>query len=88
MTCSIFLAMSPQVLPVAAEQNGGGNNQPNLVPVVIWTLVLALATMLIFSLGYLYRRTRGEEDELIPKTIDPYYLQEGHADAHGTGERH
>jgi hypothetical protein len=62
--------------------------QPNLVPVILWTLAAILAAMLVLSLGYLYRRAQGATDEIIPQNIDPYYNVVGEADTHSTGELH
>jgi hypothetical protein len=45
--------------------------QPDLIPVIIWTIVALGTAMLVLSLGYLYRRARGEPDELIPKYVEP-----------------
>ncbi len=62
--------------------------QPDLVPVILWTLVVIIASMLVLSLGYLYRRARGEPDEVIPQNVDPYYEVVGEAETHNTGEFH
>jgi hypothetical protein len=73
---------------VSAQGQAAGAGQPQLVAVMIWTFVAIGAAMLILSLGYLYRRARGAEDEIIPQNVDPYYQQEGEAEKHGTGEAH
>jgi hypothetical protein len=62
--------------------------QPNLVPVMLWTLAAILVAMLVLSLGYLYRRALGATDEVIPQNVDPYYNVVGEADTHSTGELH
>lgn len=82
-----FLVAGTPLYPVFAQQSTV-SNQPDLVPVMVWVLVVVLALMAVFGLGYLYRRARGAQDEVIPKTVDPYYQQEGHAEAHSTAELH
>jgi hypothetical protein len=47
-------------------------NQPDLVPVTLWTLTAVAISMLVLTLAYLYRRTRGDQDELIPTEVIPY----------------
>jgi hypothetical protein len=46
--------------------------QPDLVPVTLWTLTAVGISMLVLTLAYLYRRTRGDQDELIPTEVVPY----------------
>ena len=57
--------------PALAQQQDLASAQPDLVPVALWTLAVVCLAILMLSLGYLYRRARGEPDELIPKTVDP-----------------
>jgi hypothetical protein len=51
-------------------QQAGQSTQPDLVPVILWTVVAVAVAMLVLSLGYLYRRTRGAPDEVIPKYVE------------------
>lgn len=76
-------AGAAMAIPASAQTSDAGYSQPNLVPVMIWTLVVALLAMLTLSLGYLYRRARGAQDEVIPKTVEPFNAAAGHEDAHG-----
>lgn len=57
--------------PLAAASQTGTAPQPELVPVVLWTIAALVLSMLVLSLGYLYRRTRGATDEVIPKYVEP-----------------
>lgn len=82
------LAAAAPALPATAQTQSGSSSQPDLVPVMIWTAVAATVSMLVLGLGYLYRRAHGAKDELIPKTVDPYYAQVGEAEKHSTGELH
>jgi hypothetical protein len=72
----------------AFAQTAGSNSQPELVPVMLWTFAICCVAMAVLSLGYLYRRARGAQDEVIPKTVDPYYSTVGHLEQHSTGELH
>jgi hypothetical protein len=72
----------------AAAQQAGTTSQPDLVPVVLWTCAVVCVAMLTLTLGYLYRRTRGAPDEVIPRNVDPYYAVEGQMEKHGTTELH
>jgi hypothetical protein len=81
------LALAMLAAPAYAQQSSG-NSQPDLVPVMLWTFVAALFVAGVLALGYLYRRARGAQDEVIPRTVDPYYRQEGHAEEHSTVELH
>jgi len=62
--------------------------QPDLVAVMLWTLAIIAIAMMVLTLGYLYRRTRGAEDEVIPTYVDPYFEAIGQAETHSTGELH
>jgi hypothetical protein len=81
-------AMAGVGLATPAFAQTGADTQPYRVPVMIWTVVVVCLAMLILSLGYLYRRTRGAQDEVIPKNVDPYYTAVGHNEEHSTGELH
>jgi hypothetical protein len=63
-------------------------SQPNLVPVMLWTLAVIIAAMLVLSLGYLYRKAQGATDEVIPQNVDPYFEIVGETETHSTGELH
>ncbi|MGI8550469.1 MAG: hypothetical protein ACR2PL_06670 [Dehalococcoidia bacterium] len=85
----IFLGSSAgSVRPALAQQQVATDSQPDLVPVMLWTATVCLLAMGTLALFYLYRRTRGSQDELIPKTVDPFYAEEGRAEKHETGEPH
>jgi hypothetical protein len=66
VTLPAALTLSP-----AAAQQAGASAQPDLVPVMVGTFVAVLIAMFVLSLGYLYRRTRGAQDEVIPKYVEP-----------------
>jgi hypothetical protein len=85
LACALAAA---SVATPALAQTSTANAQPDLVPVALWTFAIACIAMLILSLGYLYRRARGAQDEVIPKTVDPYYETVGHLEEHSTGEFH
>jgi hypothetical protein len=85
------LVLAPAAGAIAAPafaQTAGGSSQPDLVPVALWTFAIACIAMLVLSLGYLYRRARGAQDEVIPKSVDPYYATVGYLEEHSTGELH
>ena len=82
-----LLGAAPIAVPAFAQQSSGAS-QPDLVPVMLWTFVVALFFAGVLGLGYLYRRAHGAADELIPRTVDPYYAQEGHEEEHSTAELH
>lgn len=89
LACAVAVALpaaSVAIPALAQQQSDSGQLDP--VPVMIWTIVAFAIAMLVLSLGYLYRRARGEPDENIPKNVEPYYSVEGQIDAHITGELH
>jgi hypothetical protein len=67
--------------PVSAQQPSTAS-QPDLVPVMLWTFVAALIAMGVLTLGYLYRRTRGDQDEVIPIYVEPEPGTETHEPVH------
>jgi hypothetical protein len=78
-------------VPFAAPsfaQSQAAITQPDLVAVMLWTLAVVIVAMLILTLGYLYRRARGAQDEIIPTNVDPYYAVVGHEETDSTGELH
>ncbi len=86
---ALVLALAAATVAAPAfAQAAGGKTQPDLVPVALWTFAIACIAMFVLSLGYLYRRARGAQDEVIPKTVDPYYHTVGHLEEHSTGELH
>jgi len=80
---SAALLVSP-----AAAQQGAASAQPDLVPVTLWTTAVAALAMLVLSLGYLYRRKRGEPDEVIPTYVEPAAGSEDAIQAQGAGVAH
>lgn len=86
LACTL-LGAAPLAAPAFAQQSNG-SSQPDLVPVMLWTFVIALVVCSVLGVGYLYRRARGAADERIPRTVDPYYAQEGHEEKHSTAELH
>lgn len=87
---ALCLAISrlPGALPALAQDQAAPDAQSNAVPVMLWTIIFVLVAMLVLSLGYLYRRMGGAQDEVIPKTVDPYFAHEGQVDTHVPGELH
>ena len=85
---AVTLLGAAPLASTAFAQQSTGSGQPDLVPVILWTFVVALLVCGVLGLGYLYRRARGAADELIPRTVDPYYAQEGQEEKHGTAELH
>jgi hypothetical protein len=70
------LAAAPTTLARLSDvvaQQAGQSTQPDLVPVVLWTVTAVAVAMLALTLGYLYRRTRGDQDEVIPKYVESEY---------------
>ena len=84
----VLAAAAASIAAPAFAQTAGGATQPYLVPVALWTFAIACIAMLVLSLGYLYRRAHGAQDEVIPKAVDPYYATVGHLEEHSTGELH
>ncbi|HTE83864.1 MAG TPA: hypothetical protein VK821_03960 [Dehalococcoidia bacterium] len=82
------VSLAPLLAPASAQSQAGAGSQPDLVAVILWTLAIIAIGMLILTLGYLYRRTRGEVDEVIPQNVEPYFEAVGQAEAHSTGEFH
>jgi hypothetical protein len=83
----ILAVFTPSAVPAFA-QNQAAVTQPQLVAVMLWTVAVVIAAMSVLTLGYLYRRARGAQDEIIPQNVDTYYEVEGHADVNSTGELH
>lgn len=88
LAAMVATAFAPLVTPMLAQSQASGGSQPDLVAVVLWTLTAAIVAMLVLTLGYLYRRMRGAQDEVIPQNVDPYFQAAGHVEAHSTGELH
>jgi hypothetical protein len=88
VTAALALAVFVPFAVPAFAQNQAAITQPDLVAVMLWTLAVVIVAMFVLTLGYLYRRTRGAQDEVIPQNVDPYYAVEGHEEASGTGELH
>jgi len=66
----------------ALAQSGSSSSAadfPDLVPVAVWTGVVAIVALLITSVGYLYRRQRGLDH---PLHAPPPGVDSGHG--HGT----
>jgi hypothetical protein len=75
---SLLLMMAP-VLPALAQSNdNAGNDTPELVPVVIWTIVIVLLVLAVAALGYLFRRENGLDHPLTAPPIDPIAGMESH----------
>jgi hypothetical protein len=84
----LLAAFAPVAAPAFAQNQAAAITQPNLVAVMLWTLAVVIAAMFVLTLGYLYRRARGAQDEIIPQNVDPYYEMVGQAETHSTGELH
>jgi hypothetical protein len=70
---ALALAVAP-----AWAQTASGGGAPDLVPVVLWTLVTAGAGLGIVSIGYLYRRERGMNRPLVEPPIPSAAEVEAH----------
>lgn len=78
---SIGGALALPALPALAQTSGGSANNggfTDLVPVAIWTIVIALLTLGVATLGYLYRRDRGMDTPL----PNPDMIDDTHGDPH------
>ena len=72
---AVALSAFGLALPLAAASAQTPNaappsDFPNLVPVVIWTAVFVTLSLLLTSVGYLYRRQRGMDHPLHAPAID------------------
>jgi len=88
MPALVATAAAAMLASPAAAQQVAGSKQPDLVPVMLWTVVVVALAMLVLSLGYLYRRTRGEPDEVIPRYVEPPPGSEDAVQTHGAGAAH
>lgn len=71
-------ALALPALPALAQTPNAstGSTFTNLVPVIIWTVVIALLAMSVLSVGYLYRRKTGQTVQY----PNPDMTEPGHAD--------
>jgi hypothetical protein len=69
---ALTLAAALPALPALAQSNAsaGASDTPDLVPVAVWTVVLALLAVLVTSVGYLYRRKQGMDRPLQAPPLD------------------
>jgi hypothetical protein len=70
---------------VHAQSSGGSSGFTDLVPVALWTLVVAVIGLSLVSVGYLYRRARGLDEPRPEVPIPPLVEAEApsHLDAAG-----
>jgi hypothetical protein len=69
------------LLPALAQTSSGSSDSggfTDLVPVMIWTTVIALLTLGVATIGYMYRRDRGMDTPL----PDPMMIDDEHGDPH------
>jgi hypothetical protein len=88
LSAAVIATFPPALAPASAQTPTAAASQPDLVAVMLWTLAVVTIAMLVLTLGYLYRRVRGAQDEVILQNVDPYFQAAGHAEAHDTGELH
>lgn len=80
-TLAAGVALALPALPALAQTSGGSSNNggfTDLVPVVIWTTVIALLVLGVATIGYLYRRDRG----MVTPMPDPDMIDDEHGDPH------
>jgi hypothetical protein len=68
-----------------AQSQGGGSEFTNLVPVALWTLIVAVLGLSLVSVAYLYRRARGLDEPRPAVPIPPFgeAADDSHMDASG-----
>lgn len=73
-------ALALPAWPALAQTSDASNNGgfTSLVPVVIWTIVIALVVLGVATIGYLYRRDRGMDTPL----ANPDMIDDTHGDPH------
>ena len=80
-TLAAAAALALPALPALAQTSGGSNNNggfTDLVPVVLWTTVIALLVLGVATIGYLYRRDRG----MVAPMPNPDMIDDQHGDPH------
>lgn len=80
MRCCLLLAAAAAltvfgalpILPALAQSSptGSASGTPDLVPVAAWTAILVVLTLLVTSVGYLYRRQQGMDRPLQAPPLD------------------
>jgi len=69
---------------VSAQSQGGSGDVSDLVPVVLWTVVVAVLGLSAVSVAYLYRRARGIDEPRASVPIPPFgESDESHLDTAG-----
>lgn len=68
-----------------AQSSGGSGGFPDLVPVAVWTIVVAAIALSVVSVAYLYRRARGLDEPRPNVPIPPFVevADDSHLDAAG-----
>lgn len=90
LTAALLLALTPSVALAQEGPDSGTRNE-----VILWTIVAVLLSLLVSSVGYLYRRSQGldhptpDEVEAMTHHGEHHDDQGGHDDAdvdHGHGD--
>ena len=68
-----------------AQSSGGSSGFTDLVPVALWTIVIAVLALSAVSVAYLYRRARGLDEPRPNVPIPPFGegADDSHLDASG-----